>query len=88
MMSMVPNDKILKEICGDEFIQVDFEFFPPFNLHSQSMKEGGTHISCSTISPFTARDLSSRHEEMGRGYVSAPVLARPEGIEQKQVRLS
>ncbi|MGX7704914.1 NAD(P)-dependent oxidoreductase [Methylobacterium sp. Gmos1] len=36
-----------------------------------------THVVTSTISVAFARELERRHEEAGLGYVSAPVLGRP-----------
>lgn len=40
-------------------------------------RPGLTHVVTSTISVAFARELESLHEEAGLGYVSAPVLGRP-----------
>lgn len=42
-----------------------------------SARPGLTHVVTSTISVAFARELASLHEEVGLGYVSAPVLGRP-----------
>jgi 3-hydroxyisobutyrate dehydrogenase-like beta-hydroxyacid dehydrogenase len=42
-----------------------------------SVRPGLTHVVTSTISVAFARELELRHEEAGLGYVSAPVLGRP-----------
>ena len=71
VVSMVPNDA-----CLDGVVKA-----------SDGLLSAGSHpllhISCSTVSPFTSRALS---ELGGDGYthVSAPVFARPDGIEAKQ----
>lgn len=42
-----------------------------------SARPGLTHVVTSTISVAFARELELRHEQAGLGYVSAPVLGRP-----------
>lgn len=71
VVSMVPNDACLNSVvkASDGLLSAG----------SQQL----LHISCSTVSPFTSRELS----ELGGGgytHVSAPVFARPDGIEAKQ----
>jgi 3-hydroxyisobutyrate dehydrogenase-like beta-hydroxyacid dehydrogenase len=43
-----------------------------------AMKQGATHISCSTISVTHADSLTAAHEASGQHFVSAPVFGRPE----------
>lgn len=49
------------------------------------LAKGATHISCSTISTALARRLAEAHRERKQGYVSAPVLGRPEAAAAKQL---
>lgn len=44
----------------------------------------GLHISCSTISPHTSRELFEVHRARGARYVAAPVFARPENMRAGQ----
>jgi 3-hydroxyisobutyrate dehydrogenase-like beta-hydroxyacid dehydrogenase len=39
---------------------------------------GGIHVSLSTISPVTARQLAEHHAKHGVSYVASPVFGRPE----------
>lgn len=39
---------------------------------------GGIHVSLSTISPATARELSAYHHRYGVIFLSAPVIGRPD----------
>ena len=48
------------------------------------MPPGGLHISCSTVSPFTSRDIAALHTDRKVRFVGAPVFARPDGVERKQ----
>jgi 3-hydroxyisobutyrate dehydrogenase-like beta-hydroxyacid dehydrogenase len=65
VFSMVPDDDALAEISlGSE------------GLLSR-LGAGGTHVSLSTVSPETSRQLAMRHAEVGATYVAAPVLGRP-----------
>lgn len=42
------------------------------------------HISCSTVSPSTSRELAALHEsEKGASFVGAPIFARPDGLASK-----
>jgi 3-hydroxyisobutyrate dehydrogenase-like beta-hydroxyacid dehydrogenase len=42
-----------------------------------TMKKDAIHISMSTISPDTSRELFNRHQAAGSYYVTAPVFGRP-----------
>lgn len=37
------------------------------------------HISCSTISPSSARRFATLHSDSGHKLITAPVFARPDG---------
>jgi len=45
---------------------------------AQNLKEGGIHISVSTILPATARELAQVHKQFNNHYIAAPVMGRPE----------
>ena len=51
-----------------------------------SSHDKSTHVSCSTVSPYTSRELSDFHlaASAGSKYVGAPVFARPDGLALKQ----
>lgn len=47
------------------------------------------HVSCSTVSPYTSRELSEAHAAASgerTKYVAAPVFARPDGLALQQAR--
>src|SRR5690606_7912601 len=48
---------------------------------------GGVHISSSTISPATARELARQHEEKGELYLAAPVSGRGDAAEAGALRI-
>jgi 3-hydroxyisobutyrate dehydrogenase-like beta-hydroxyacid dehydrogenase len=72
VVSIVPNDKVLSSVVLDEKTGI-----------LQVMKKGAIHISCSTISPDTARILAKHHEDAGSHYVGAPIFARADGVAAK-----
>ncbi|WP_442795659.1 NAD(P)-dependent oxidoreductase [Pelobium manganitolerans] len=64
-MIMLAEDDVLYQICeGEEGL---------LNV----MQEGAIHISMSTISPDTSRDLSEKHRHKNQHYLSSPVFGRP-----------
>lgn len=69
---MVPNDAALRKVVLDEATGI-----------APALAPKGLHISCSTISPATSRELYAVHQRAQQRYVAAPVFARPDGIEQK-----
>eukprot|EP01038_Epipyxis_sp_PR26KG_P007328 gene7328-9988_t len=72
IFSMLPNDKIVKNV-SEELLASSKLSQHPF-----------LHISCSTISPETARYLTTEHSKLGQSYVSSPVFARPDGLAKRQ----
>lgn len=71
VLSMLPNDKAVQGVS------------------ETLLRDAGgplCHISCSTISPVTARALAAEYAKQPRAssYVSAPVFARPDGIAKRQ----
>lgn len=52
-----------------------------------SARPGLTHVITSTISVAFAQELESRHKEAGLGYVSAPVLGRPNVAARGQLNI-
>ena len=47
------------------------------------MQQGAAHVSCSTVSPQTARSLATDHKAAGVDYIAAPIFARPDGVASK-----
>lgn len=52
---------------------------------ADSLSEGATHISSSTITVAMGRTLASEHGRRKQGYLSVPVFGRPEAAETKKL---
>ena len=66
VFSVLSNDDAVKEVTeGPDGI-------------AAHLREGGIHVSVSTILPATAVQLHALHNQHGSYYVSAPVMGRPE----------
>jgi len=65
VFSMLADDRALENLCKerDSFVE--------------RLGKGGIHVSLSTISPATARDLAAHHANFGVTYVASPVFGRP-----------
>lgn len=73
VFSIVSNDAALKEITtGADGI-------------AANLKEGGIHVSISTILPATAKELSRLHEQNRNHYIACPVMGRPEAAKAKKL---
>lgn len=70
VISMLPNDAIVESTSR--------------LLLEASKGKSLTHISCSTVSPATAKSIAKQYADENKIYVSAPVFARPDGIQKKQ----
>ncbi len=46
---------------------------------------GGIHVSCSTVSPDTLRDLARQHAEHGEHLLACPVFGRPDAAAAKKL---
>ena len=68
VITMLPNDAVLESVTKD--------ILP-------AMPRDSVHVSCSTVSPHTARSLADEHAAAGVRYVGAPVFARPDGVANK-----
>ncbi len=67
---MLPNDAIVSNVARE--------------LLANSTKPI-CHISCSTISPVTSRELAKVYSEAnGSLFIASPVFARPDGIARRQ----
>ena len=73
LFSVLPNDKILNKVimCKNNGIL-------------KNLKPNSVHVCCSTISPYTSLKISKIHEEWDHNFVSAPIFARPDGLENGQ----
>ncbi|NIJ51090.1 NAD(P)-dependent oxidoreductase [Dyadobacter arcticus] len=69
VISVLADDAALEEIFSMEVVE--------------KLGKGGIHISMSTISPETSRQLSQIHEWYEATYVSAPIFARPEAVKAR-----
>lgn len=49
-----------------------------------NLKQGGIHVSMSTILPATSTQLADVHQQHGSHYVAAPVLGRPEAARARK----
>ncbi|MBO0777458.1 MAG: NAD(P)-dependent oxidoreductase [Ktedonobacteraceae bacterium] len=72
IVSMVANDQVLEEIVSSQ----------GFLAH---LEPGGIHLSMSTVSPLTARELARLHEQHHSSYVAAPVFGRPDAAAARKL---
>jgi len=74
IVSIVPNDAVLKKIAieNDDAI-----------LKAEDCS-GLVHISCSTVSPATSRQVAPVHTQKGAEFVGAPIFARADGVKRKE----
>ncbi|MCP8969309.1 NAD(P)-dependent oxidoreductase [Ectobacillus ponti] len=63
VITMVSNDQALQEVT---------------HAFADQLGAGGVHLSMSTVSPETSRQLALYHQERGSEYVASPVFGRPE----------
>jgi|SRR5690349_5445899 len=66
VFSIVSDDTALNDITAGEL------------GIAENLKEGGIHVSISTILPQTAKDLARLHQQFKNHYIAAPVMGRPE----------
>ncbi|HWT53227.1 MAG TPA: NAD(P)-dependent oxidoreductase [Rhodocyclaceae bacterium] len=72
VVTMLANDAALQAIADDVMAKLG---------------RGGLHISMSTVSPETTRDLAARHAAAGSELIAAPVFGRPEAAAAKLLRI-
>lgn len=51
------------------------------------MRPGSVHVSCSTVGPWTSREIAIAHSKRDIGFVSAPIFARPDGMAAGQATI-
>jgi len=73
VITMLSNDQAVKQLAGTES-----------NLASR-LAPGGIHLSMSTISPSTSRELAKHYEGLGASHVAAPVFGRPEAAAARKL---
>ncbi len=72
VVSMVSNDAALQDIVESaRFLE--------------SLGPGGIHLSMSTVSPQTARELAEIHAKLGNYYVEAPVFGVPQAASARKL---
>ena len=75
LVSALPNDNIINSV----FVE---------SMFYKELRNNSIHMSCATISPHTARQLSNIHFDYNQTvYVSAPVFARPDGMARAQATI-
>ena len=75
LCAALQNDFLISMLSNDA---AALEVFDEANL--VAAKPGSIHINMSTLSPTASKTLADRHEQLGLGYVAAPVLGRPAAI--------
>jgi 3-hydroxyisobutyrate dehydrogenase-like beta-hydroxyacid dehydrogenase len=73
VFTIVSNDAALKQITeGAEGI-------------AANLKNGGIHVSMSTILPATSKELFQLHQQHKNHYIASPVAGRPEAARDKKL---
>jgi 3-hydroxyisobutyrate dehydrogenase-like beta-hydroxyacid dehydrogenase len=73
VFTMLANDEAVRAVVlGEDGI-------------ASTLTKGAVHVSSSTISVGFSRELASKHDGAGQGYVAAPVFGRPEAAENKKL---
>jgi 3-hydroxyisobutyrate dehydrogenase-like beta-hydroxyacid dehydrogenase len=73
--AIIPGGIVFSVLADDAAVEETFSM----ELVEKLGKEG-VHISMSTISPETSRQLAQVHDWYGASYVAAPIFARPEAV--------
>ncbi len=74
VFTMLSDDPAIREVLLDAAVL-------------ETAREGMVHVVSSTISVAFAGELAVAHEKLGLGYVSAPVLGRPDVAKQGQLNI-
>jgi len=75
-VSIVPNDEALRAVAlGPDGLLAGFRA-----AGADASDKRLLHVSCSTVSPHTSRELAELHAEAGVDFVAAPIFARPENM--------
>jgi len=73
VLSILSDDEVVREaITGEDGILM-------------TMAEDAIHISMSTISPETSKEMADLHEESGSHYLTSPVFGRPDAAAAKKL---
>lgn len=73
VITMLSDDRALEAVVGGD------------NGLLVRLGRGGMHLSMSTVSPATARNLAERHQRYGVAYLAAPVFGRPEAAAARKL---
>ncbi|MGB0062285.1 NAD(P)-dependent oxidoreductase, partial [Candidatus Binatus sp.] len=75
VVSMLADDASVKAlVTGDDAL-------------AEHLAPDGIHISMSTVSPATTRELAEYHASHGSVMIAAPVFGRPNAAQAKQLRI-
>ena len=69
VISMLPNDAVVRVVS---------------EVLLNKGKKGLTHVSCSTVSPTTSRELADTFAKNNQTHIASPVFARPDGIARRE----
>src|SRR5260370_3777179 len=75
VVSMLADDASVKALVTGE------------DAVAEHLAPDGIHISMSTVSPATTRELAAYHASQGSVMVAAPVFGRPNAAQAKQLRI-
>lgn len=72
VISMLPNDVVVSKIS--------------LELLEHATSKDFVHVSCSTVSPSTSRQLAQEYKEADTPstFIASPVFARPDGVTRKE----
>lgn len=73
VFTLVSDDAAIKEITLNE------------DGIAANLKQGGIHVSISTISPTASEKLAEHHASLNQFYVAAPVMGRPTAAEARKL---
>lgn len=73
IITMLPNDEALIDVMLGE------------NKIAASLNQNHIHISMSTVSSQTLKEISQAHQNYGSGFIAAPVVGRPEAAAAKKL---
>jgi 3-hydroxyisobutyrate dehydrogenase-like beta-hydroxyacid dehydrogenase len=78
VFTVLPNDLVLHAVAYGADGKSGLNAF---------MADGTTHVSCSTVGPWSSRAIAASHRDVGIGFVAAPVFARPDGMAAAQATI-
>lgn len=72
VVTVLPNDAAMRAVVAEV---------------APVLPAGAVHVSCSTVSPHTSREVAAMHGDRGQQFVAAPIFARPDGMAAAQATI-